>query len=89
MIGKTALSLALIAVLASSSPGFAQEGLAQFLFVQQITAAPGKIAQFEDVVGRINEAYKQTGPSRKTRSRTRLRRAATSAPTTLRLRSTR
>ena len=61
MIGKTALSLALIAVLASSSPGFAQEGLPQFLFLQQITAAPGKIAQFEDVVGRINEAYKQTG----------------------------
>ena len=36
-------------------------GTCPVLFVQQITAAPGKIAQFEDVVGRINEAYKQTG----------------------------
>ena len=64
MIRKHALGLALLAVLASSTPGFAQDAPARFLRVATLTAAPGMTAQFEDTVRRINDAYKttETGP---------------------------
>ena len=58
---KSARVFGVVAVLLSSSLGFAQDGPPRFLQVQTFTVVPGMIGQFEGVVRQVNEAFKQTG----------------------------